>query len=64
MYTLDTACRIQLQAMACGTELVVPPEDVLARSYAQLTTDPEPEGSIEWPEMFRRVWRDTPDFAT
>lgn len=64
MHTLDTACRIQLQAMACGTELVMPPEAVLARSHAQLTADSEPEGAIEWPALLRRVWRDTPDFAT
>lgn len=64
MHTLDTACRIQLQAMACSTELVVPPDDVLARSYAQLTADPEPEGAVEWSALLRRVWRDTPDFAT
>lgn len=64
MHTLDTACRIQLQAMACGTELVVPPDDVLARSHAQLTADPEPEGVIEWPALLRRLWRQCPDFAT
>lgn len=64
MHTLDTACRIQLQAMAAGDALVVPPADVLARSHAQLTADPEPEGAIEWPALLRRLWRSCPDFAS
>lgn len=64
MHTLDTACRIQLQAMASGGELLLPPPEVCARSHAQLTADPEPEGGIEWPALLRRLLRDSPDFAT
>lgn len=63
MHTLDTACRIQLQAMAASSSLCLPSEDVLARTHAQLTAS-GPEGEIEWPALLRRLWRDCPDFAT
>lgn len=64
MQTLDTACRIQLQAMAAAVPLNIPSLDVLTRSHAELTADPEPEGVIEWPALLRRLLRDCPDFAT
>ena len=64
MHTLDTACRIQLQAMAASPSLCLPSDDVLARTHAQLTADPAPEGEIEWPALLRRLWRDCPNFAT
>jgi len=64
MHTLDTACRIQLQAMAASPCLCLPPDDVLARTHAQLTADPAPEGEIEWPALLRRLGRDCPGFAT
>jgi ribulose-5-phosphate 4-epimerase/fuculose-1-phosphate aldolase len=62
MDTLDKACRIQLAAMAAGA-VTMPPEDVLARSHAQLTADPAPEGALEWPALLRGLMRTEPDFA-
>lgn len=62
MDTLDKACRIQLAAMAAGP-VTMPPEGVLARTHAQLTADPEPEGTLEWPALLRGLMRSEPDFA-
>ena len=62
MDTLEKACRTQLLAMAAGA-VHLPPEDVLARSHAQLTADPMPEGSLEWPALLRGLMRHDPGFA-
>lgn len=62
MDTLDKACRIQLAAMAAGA-VAMPPDDVLARTHAQLTADPEPEGELEWPALLRGLMRADPGFA-
>ena len=62
MDTLDKACRIQLAAMAAGA-VTMPAEDVLTRTHAQLTADPEPEGALEWPALLRALMRSEPDFA-
>lgn len=35
MYSLETACRVQVAAMAGGTELTLPPDDVVAHAAAQ-----------------------------
>ena len=36
MYRLESACEVQLDAMACGCKRVVPPEPVVERSGAQM----------------------------
>lgn len=62
MDTLEKACRTQLQAMAAGA-VRVPPDEVLARTHAQLTADPAPEGTLEWPALLRGLMRLDPGFA-
>ena len=62
MDTLEKACRTQLAALAAGP-VSMPPDAVLARSHAQLTADPEPEGALEWPALLRGLMRSEPDFA-
>lgn len=64
MHTLDTACRIQLQIMAAGSEIIIPGRPVLDRAHIQLKSGAMPEGVLEWPALLRRVWRQAPDFAT
>lgn len=62
MDTLEKACRTQLAAMAAGP-VSAPPGEVLARTHAQLTADPEPEGALEWPALLRGLMRTDPAFA-
>lgn len=62
MDTLEKACRTQLLAMAAGA-VSMPPDEILARTHAQLTADPAPEGGLEWPALLRGVWRADPGFA-
>jgi ribulose-5-phosphate 4-epimerase/fuculose-1-phosphate aldolase len=62
MATLETACRLQLAAMAASPDLVVPPEAVLRKAVSQLVDDAVPEGAIEWPSLLRRVRAADPAF--
>ncbi len=54
MYQLEMSCRAQVDAMAARTELLIPPEEVLARTahlYQRGTR--RPFGVLEWPAMLR-----------
>lgn len=57
MATLIKACEIQLQAQACGTELVVPNHAVAARTAQQLYDGGAIEGALEWPALLRKLDR-------
>jgi len=43
IYRLERACETQLLAMACNSEINMPPQAVIARSNAQLTVGPSPD---------------------
>jgi len=57
MATLIKACEIQLQAQACGSELVVPGDAVAARTADQLYDGGAIEGALEWPALLRKLDR-------
>jgi ribulose-5-phosphate 4-epimerase/fuculose-1-phosphate aldolase len=65
IYRLERACQTQLLAMACNAEISMPPQEVIARSNAQLTVMPSPDakgkkqphGSLEWPALKRMLER-------
>jgi hypothetical protein len=52
-------------ALACSSEISMPPQDVIERSNAQLTVMPSPDasgkrrphGSLEWPALKRMLDR-------
>ena len=72
IYRLERACQTQLLAMACNSELNMPPHEVVARSNAQLTVMPSPDasgkrrphGSMEWPALKRMLDRRDPSYKT
>jgi ribulose-5-phosphate 4-epimerase/fuculose-1-phosphate aldolase len=54
MYQLEMAARAQVDAMAGGAELLVPGEDVLARTAVLYRPETRrPYGVLEWPAMLR-----------
>lgn len=57
MYNLEQACRIQLAAMACGTQLKLPGEDVRDRTAAQYAEDSDGAADLEWNAMRRLAQR-------
>lgn len=57
MATLLKACEIQVQAQACGAELVVPDAAVATRTAEQLYDGGAIEGALEWPALLRKLDR-------
>jgi ribulose-5-phosphate 4-epimerase/fuculose-1-phosphate aldolase len=58
MYWLEMACRIQVDAMASGTELSVPSKSIIERTYELYQPQVRrPFGEMEWPAMLRLLDR-------
>ncbi len=56
IYRLELACRAQVAAMSCNTELVMPSPEVVARANAQWKPDVTRRyGMLEWPAMLRQL---------
>lgn len=55
MYRLELACKVQVDAMACNTELVMPPEHVVRLAESQWKPGVTRRGVIEWPAMLRQL---------
>ena len=54
MYQLEMACRAQVDAMAGSAELIIPPDEVLARTVHLYRPETRrPYGVLEWPAMLR-----------
>ena len=72
IYRLERACQTQLLTLACNSEISMPPQEVIARSNAQLTVMPSPDasgkrrphGSLEWPALRRILDRRDPSYKT
>lgn len=69
---LERACQAQLMAMACNTELSLPPQDIIELSNSQLAKSPTPDlsgkrlaqGMIEWPALKRMLDRRDASYKT
>jgi ribulose-5-phosphate 4-epimerase/fuculose-1-phosphate aldolase len=58
MYSLEMACKAQVDAMAANTELTTPPDAVIALSVHQYRPETRrPFGLLEWPAMLRYLDR-------
>ncbi len=66
MYNLEKSCRSQLAAMAGGTELEIPSEDVLRKSAAQswIPNNNRTDMHPTWPALVRKMDRIDPGFRT
>jgi ribulose-5-phosphate 4-epimerase/fuculose-1-phosphate aldolase len=63
MYRLELACKVQVDAMACNTEMIIPPPDVVARAQAQWKPGVTRRyGILEWESMLRQLDRIDPTF--
>jgi ribulose-5-phosphate 4-epimerase/fuculose-1-phosphate aldolase len=66
LYRLESACRVQLDAMACGSELVTPPAAAIERSvqqmreFAQCAADDV--GQLEFEALVRLMDKKDPSF--
>jgi ribulose-5-phosphate 4-epimerase/fuculose-1-phosphate aldolase len=56
MYQLEQSCRAQVDAMALGRDLTLPPEDVIEKTAVLYEPGTRrPYGVLEWPAMLRRL---------
>jgi ribulose-5-phosphate 4-epimerase/fuculose-1-phosphate aldolase len=63
MYWLEMACRAQVDAMACNTELNLPPQAIAERTaHLYKPGTRRPYGVMEWPAMLRYLDRRDPSF--
>src|SRR3546814_4327746 len=65
IYWLEMACRAQVDAMACNTELNIPDAGVVARTEHLYKPEVRrPHGILEWPAMLRFLNRRDPSYRT
>lgn len=63
IYWLEMACRVQVDALASGTKLIMPSEAVINRTHhLYQPTVRRPFGLMEWPAMLRYLDRRTPGY--
>ncbi|HSY29725.1 MAG TPA: class II aldolase/adducin family protein, partial [Burkholderiaceae bacterium] len=55
MDTLDKACLIQLKALAGGGKIHMPDAVICAQTHRDLLGDGQPEGTLEWPALLRKL---------
>ncbi|MEN3363890.1 MAG: hypothetical protein V7606_1164 [Burkholderiales bacterium] len=65
MYWFEMACRAQVDAMACNTELHLPPPAVVEKTaHLYKPGTRRPFGVMEWPAMLRYLDRRDPSFRS
>jgi ribulose-5-phosphate 4-epimerase/fuculose-1-phosphate aldolase len=65
MYWFEMACRAQVDAMACNTELHLPPPAVVEKAaHLYKPGTRRPFGVMEWPAMLRYLDRRDPSFRS
>lgn len=64
MYWLEMACKVQVDALCSGTELIRPPQDVIDKTHHLYQPDVRRRfGILEWPAMLRYLDRRNPGYA-
>ncbi|MBY0509588.1 MAG: class II aldolase/adducin family protein [Rhodospirillaceae bacterium] len=63
MYWLENACKVQVDVMACNTEINYPPAGIPEKvSHSYLPETRRPYGLLEWPTMLRLLDRTDPSY--
>jgi ribulose-5-phosphate 4-epimerase/fuculose-1-phosphate aldolase len=63
IYRLELACKTQLAAMSCNTELTFPSQDVIElTNHMYRPHVPRPFGILEWPALLRKLDRIDPSY--
>ncbi len=64
LYFLECACKVQVDAMTSGAELVTPSDNAIQRMMDWARPGPEPKGDSFWPAMLRQLDRIDPSYKT
>jgi ribulose-5-phosphate 4-epimerase/fuculose-1-phosphate aldolase len=63
IYRAELACRAQVMAMSSGAALVLPPQEVIARTNHLYRPEVRrPFGLLEWPALIRKLDRIDPSY--
>lgn len=63
IFKLERACQVQIAALSCQVELVMPPQEVIDAAYRlYLPQTRRPFGVLEWPALLAKLDRIDPSF--
>ncbi len=64
-YRLERACQLQVMTLSCGTEIQLPPDEVVQSTYHSLGKEGgmRRRGVLEWPSLLRKLDRKDPSYA-
>ncbi len=63
MWSLEVACRLQVQALSLNREIALPDPKLCEHTARQFESYPEPARSREWPGLLRMLDRLDPSYA-
>jgi ribulose-5-phosphate 4-epimerase/fuculose-1-phosphate aldolase len=65
-YRLERACQLQVMTLSCGTEIQLPPDEVVQSTYTSLGKESgmRRRGVLEWPSLLRKLDRKDPGYAS
>jgi ribulose-5-phosphate 4-epimerase/fuculose-1-phosphate aldolase len=63
-YYLEMSCKIQVDVLTSGTEIIVPGDDAVAGLRESGRPGPEPRGGRDWPGLLRMLDRIDPGFRS
>jgi ribulose-5-phosphate 4-epimerase/fuculose-1-phosphate aldolase len=65
-YRLERACQLQVMTLSCGTEIQLPPDEVVQSTYSGFTkaNAMRRRGLLEWPSLLRKLDRKDPSYAS
>lgn len=67
MYTLENACKVQVDVMASGAEMITPPEsalETLSEWGKAPSTKPNTQSELAWPALLRGLDRTDPSYRS
>ncbi len=63
-FRLERACQLQVMTLSCGTEIQLPPDEVVKETQAGFTSNKRRRhGLLEWPSLLRKLDRIDPSYA-
>jgi len=62
MYSLEIACRVQIDVLATGRPHILPTPELAERTARQFETYPDPPSNREWPGLLRLLDRVAPGY--
>lgn len=63
-YFLEMACKAQVDTLAMGRDIELPPPEIARRTAENFLSGNQPMGVLEWPAMLRQLDRKGANYAT